>query len=372
MRPADLARLRERYSDDESSFESPEERVAARLHVSVPAARRLAETIYSDLDEAVFGVGWWHPQVETTRSIVIADHLYLSTDALALCLVEARLHQMELEGTWDEEDRRWRQHLLAGGDARKFPPPVDATDELPFLFDKLHLAGVFRAVAHALDCLAAVVIAIGDLPLDMKRASWTPVLKSLTDQETPFAAAVIDAVQRSGPEAWIEWTLEMRNMLVHRPRVMSFGSIGVIGGDLLVRIPPQERVHVTQLLPRTPTGSAAEGFAAAGTFGPTLLTEDASVTVERLIRSTTLLIEDVAGLAQAEWLRRRTVGEVQLRTARQWPVVGTTIHTFAGFAPGSVRPTPDAMMTNSRMSHRLRAAALFDPDRERIWGETAP
>jgi hypothetical protein len=93
MRPADLARLQGRYTDDESSLESPEERVAKRLHVSVPAAGRLAETIYADLDEAVFGIGWWHPHVATRRSIVIADHLYLATDALALCLVEARLHQ---------------------------------------------------------------------------------------------------------------------------------------------------------------------------------------------------------------------------------------------------------------------------------------
>lgn len=368
MRPADLAKLRQRYSDDESSLDSPEERVATRLNVSVPAARRLAQTIYSDLDEVVFGIGWWHPQVETTKSIVIGDHLYLSVDALALCLVEARLHQIELEDTWDEEDRRWRRHLLAGGDPRKFPPPVDATDELPFLLDKLHLAGVFRAVAHALDCLAAVVIAIGDLPLDMKRASWTAVLKSLAGQQSPFAVAVAEAVQQSGPEAWIEWTLEMRNMLVHRPRVMSFGSIGVIGGDLLVRIPPQERVHVTQLLPRTPTGSAAEGLAAAGTFGPTLLTEDASVSIERLVRSTARLIEDVADHARTEWLRRRAVGEVQLRVDRQWAVVGTTIHNFEGFAPGSVRPTPDMMMTNPRMSRRLQAAALFEPDRERVWG----
>lgn len=368
MRPTDLARLRERYSDEESALDSPDERVATRLRVSVPAARGLAETIYGDLDETVFGIGWWHPHVETRRSILIADHLYLATDALALCLLEARLHQLELEDMWDEEDRRLRRHLLARGDPTKFPPPVDATDELPFILDKLHLAGVFRAVAHALDCLAAVVVAIGDLPVNMKRASWPAVLRSLEAENRPFPTELLELVRQSGPKAWIEWTLEMRNMLVHRPRVMSFGSIGVIGGDLHVRIPPQERVHITQLLPRTPTGSAAEGLAAAGTFGPTLLTEDGSITVERLVRSTAQLTEGVAALAQDEWLRRRDAGEVQERATHQWPAVGTEIHPFEGFAPGSVRPSPDVMMTNPRMSRRLKAAALFDLDRERVWG----
>lgn len=353
VRPSDLARLREPYRDEESALDSADERVAARLRVSVPAARSLAETIYGDLDERVFGIGWWYPHVETRRSILIADHLYLATDALAPCLVEARLHQLELEDTWDEEDRRLQRHLSAGGDPTKFPPPVDATDELPFILENLHLAGVFRAVAHALDCLAAVVIAIGDLPVDMKRASWPAVLRSLTADNRPFPTALLALVHQSGPSAWIEWTLEMRNMMVHRPRVMSFGSIGFIGGDLHVRIPPQERVHITQLLPRTPTGSAAEGFAAAGTFGPTLLTEDGSITIERLVRSTTQLTESVAALAQDEWLRRRDAGEVQVRAARQWPAVGTQVHPFEGFAPGSAQLTPDVMMSSPRMIHRL-------------------
>jgi hypothetical protein len=368
MRPIDIARLKERYTDEESALDSPDERVAARLRVSVPAARGLAETIYRDLDETLFGIGWWHPHVETRRSILIADHLYLATDALALCLVEARLHQLELEDTWDEEDRRWRRHLLAGGDPTKFPPPADATDELPFVLDKLHLAGVFRAVAHALDCLAAVVVAIADLQVDLKRASWPAVLRSLAAEKRPFPTELLDLVCRSGPKEWIEWTLDMRNMLVHRPRVMSFGSIGVIGDDLFVRIPPQERLHITHLLPRTPTGSAAEGLAAAGVFGPTLLTEDGSITVERLVRSATQLTESVAAVAQDQWIRRRDAGEVQRHAKEQWPRVGTHVHPFTGFAPGSVRPTPDAMMTNPRMSRRLKAAALFDPDRERIWG----
>ena len=123
-------------------------------------------------------------------------------------------------------------------------------------------------------------------------------------------------------------------MLVHRPRVMRFGSFGVIGDDLYVpTVAPQERVHITQLLPRTPTGSAVEGLAAAGVFGPTMLSEDGAVTIERLIRVTTqlakrhvaqLLLSGSAGAGRARFSATerssgdRRNGRASLRRLRTW------------------------------------------------------
>lgn len=368
MRAADVAKMQEPYSEEELSLETPDDRVAMRLGVPVPAARAFAAMIYEDLDESTFGVGWWHPQVETKLSIVIGDHLFMAVDALRLCLVEARIHQLELIEGWDQQDGRARRHLRNGGSPLKFPLPLNAMDEMPYFTDKVHLAGVFRAVAHALDCLASVVVAVVDLPLDMKAAAWQRLRRHHDRNPSAFTTAVFAEIDSVGPPCWLDWTIEMRNMLVHRPRVMSFGSFGVIGADLYVPgVAPADRAHITQLLPRTPTGSAVEGLAASGLFGPTMLTEDGSATVERLIFTMQSLVESICSVSAREWERRRAAGDGQINAERQWPVVGTVLHPFEGFAPGSVRPTPDLMMTHGRFEHRARAAALFDDDRQKVW-----
>jgi hypothetical protein len=80
MRDVDLESLRQVYADPSVP---PERRLAASLGVDTPAVDALCGEIANDLDETTYGIGWWAPEPDTSRRILISDHLIQCTEGIS-------------------------------------------------------------------------------------------------------------------------------------------------------------------------------------------------------------------------------------------------------------------------------------------------
>jgi hypothetical protein len=71
MRSADLNRLRAPYN----SPRDMDLQFALALGIDISMVEELFRKVFGDLDETVFGIGWWAPHLGTKRSILISHYL---------------------------------------------------------------------------------------------------------------------------------------------------------------------------------------------------------------------------------------------------------------------------------------------------------
>ena len=243
------------------------DRITERLGVPTPMVRQLAEQVTGDLDPRTYGAGWWHGHLDPPRRVLIADQLVLDVRSVARNLLEATLHRLEAEQAWAEWEERFRGHLRAGGDPSRLPPPRCPADELPFCQAGLHVAGVFRAVGSALDCLAGALIGVAALPMPILRADFHGTRRKLANKlrsQHPewerLHQHLEGVIAQAGPAGWLDWAIDMRNMLVHRGRHVTITILDVREPPQLI-VPPSvwaDRVHLVHLLPRDPGRSQVE------------------------------------------------------------------------------------------------------------------
>jgi hypothetical protein len=203
----DLSRLTDAYRDAERQL-GHTERVAARLGLLAPNATALAETILNDLDIDEGGVRWWTDPPKR-EAIQIADHAFQAAGAPLGLLLEARLHLSALERIWLESEERWIAEARRTG--RLTVPESDAPiEDVPVPEENLHLAGFLRCIAQVLDCLAAAVIVVADLPSNAQKAAWPlserKITKFLELPDGQPAREVLDRiwglVDAAGPQDW--------------------------------------------------------------------------------------------------------------------------------------------------------------------------
>jgi hypothetical protein len=216
--------LRQPYESGEPPAGDASDRIAQRLGVATPQIRALEVLIIGDLDPTHFGVGWWRDQLDAPRRILVADQLLLDTGSVATNLLEATMHRLDAEQAWQELQERYRDHVRQGQPPGA-PVPHSPADELPHVAANLHVAGVFRAVGSALDCLAGTLIGVAALPRSIVKADFSATRRWLTlhgrihhvewEQLGGHLESVID---EAGPDGWLDWAIDMRNMLVHRGR----------------------------------------------------------------------------------------------------------------------------------------------------------
>src|SRR6266851_4576567 len=87
-------------------------------------------------------------------------------------------------------------------------------------------AGIIRALASALDCLAGVIIGVAALPLNILRADFDKARAKLAkingaanagaSMQAQLAKQLEDAISAAGPQGWLGWTIDFRNMLAYR------------------------------------------------------------------------------------------------------------------------------------------------------------
>jgi hypothetical protein len=373
MRATDLARLSEPYPED---ADPPDSGAGAALGMELPNWRALEADIFTDFaEQPPYGIGWWAPDPGTSRRILIADQLYCCAASVEGNMTEAALHWLEFLDVSDRDSARYADavQLEDGRPTLSAPRPQSPLDQLSPVVVRIHYAGIVRGLASALDCLAGVVIGVAALPVNILLADFARARAKLNringpDSEGAKAqaqlAAQIEAnIAAAGPAGWLEWTLDFRNMLIHRGRRLELGqfipkSPVLYGADAK----PVLRARRVNHLPRDPGRSDIEVL--VDNPWTYVLTEDDERTLRGLIKSTQVLLEATARdlIELWDWRRRNTKSLRQ--PLAQWPK-GRSIQStgFDGYAPGTVKFDPKMGISNAVVARRFRAAALVDESR---------
>ncbi len=353
-----------------------DERFGNALGVTPSAVRELQREVFGDFDERVGGVGWWAPHPGTSRRILISDHLLQCIASIETNLVEARLHLLE---TFDFDDResdfnaRTFSHDHAGRPSVAMPQRVRPADDIPLHMSSLHIAGFFRAVGSALDCLGAGIVGVLALPTSILKADIDRANKALRRVGEPttagaglqagFNADLTRLVHEAGPGGWLPWTIDYRNMLVHRGRRMESPFFSPRGALLYASDGrPVVVARTIRLLAQDPALSDVEALAAPGWH---VLSEDAETTLEGILASTLKLIEGVASALLVAWAKRRARPELLPQPVDQWKDGRSSeSRGFAGYEPDSIQ-TANAIVAHPTFIDRLKTASLTVDARQR-------
>jgi hypothetical protein len=378
MRPEDLARLNEPYPE---YVEPTEANARAAIGVKLPQWIALEDEIFADFcEQSPYGIGWWAPDPGTSRRILISDQLYCCLDGVVNNMVEAALHWLEYLGALDRDNARLADAVKMTPNGPLFSPPRprSASDQLCADFIRIHQAGIIRSLASALDCLAGVIIGVAALPLSILKADFGRVRAMLgkingaantgAAMQTQFNGQLEDALTAAGPHGWLDWTLDFRNMLVHRGRRIDMGQLLLIEPVLLGQNGrPSPRTRRASHLPRDPGRSDIEVL--LDSPSNTVLHEDGQRTLEGLIGSTAKFLETMAAHLLNLWRwRRNHPGELR-QPAEQWKNGPSTQSTgVSGCAPGSLTLDPSVGLMHPSTARRIHAAALDDAARSQWAG----
>ena len=269
----------------------------------------------------------------------MSDQIRGTAGAVIANLFDVRLHETDY-------------NALIGHDGWKLPADVD--EHLAQSRLDMHLTGFFQAVGTTLDCLAAAAIGVLRVPKSLHRADFNdlavldPASKESTsctpDQRESWTRlhSVIEKHRVRSPADWLEWSLEMRNALLHRPRGFTFfanrpreSKIEVVTASdevpfWLLRFDP----HLLKM----PWLRDMTSLPTSATLNEVVIGETASSTLRGLVIALNELVEEAAGSLLHEW-RRVTDGTLSLpspearRTKWERPI------KFAGFTPASLSPT---------------------------------
>ena len=362
----------ERLSGEYRATEPLHGRLARALRVEVPVWRELGNEILADLDEGVFGVGWWSPGPGTSRRILISDHLLSCVRSIETNLVEAQLHLLEAMDFWEREaDFYARSVSINRGRRLELRPPERRRplEDLLGPTSTLHVVGFIRAIAGALDCFGASVVGVAALKTRLLQADLAKARQALakvggtTDGErtqVAFRERLEGAIEQAGPTGWLSWTIDLRNMLIHRGRRLQPIELRPIpSGILQADGSPVVRTDVFHLLPRDPGRSEVEMF--LDTDRAPVLTESAAVTLRSVLESTLRLLDEGGRLSLELWRQRRQTPTLLTQPRRQWPDGPSGATTgFPGYAPESIPYAPDHIRADPELLPRLRAASLGD------------
>ena len=373
MKPADLARLNEPYPE---ALEPTEEDARAAIGIKLPHWASLESEIFSDfVEQQPYGIGWWAPDPGTSRRILIADQLSCCLASVAGNMTEAALHWLEYLDASDRDSARLAHavKMLPSGPVIDLPRPRSVSEQLAPDLVRMHQAGLIRAIASSLDCLAGVIIGVAALPHSILKADFKQartVLARIDDAasagakaQADFAARLESAIVAAGPQGWLDWTLDLRNMLVHRDRRIELGQYLPITPVLLGPDgKPAPRARRVSHLPRDPGRSDIEVF--IDTPWKMVLHEEGTRTLQGLMNRTVLLLEAAAGHLLDLWRWRRAHPGDLRQPADQWKNGPSKQSTgFNGYAPGSLPLEPSMGMMHPITARRFHAAAVDDAAR---------
>ncbi|TFE67468.1 hypothetical protein [Methylacidiphilum caldifontis] len=349
--------------------------------VDIPHWIQLKSTILNDLYPCPpYGIRWWKAD-DSARRILVSDYLYGSTWSVLRNLIEAKLHLLEFqdfaERYIDKLEKAWASHNVF--QPFILPPPKNRLEALESPFLELHAVGFIRAIASAFDCVASVVIAVLPLPMKVITANFKNVNKEIcklnkqdeysnksnTDKEDvqsnrlnkEFYKRWKEIIENSGPNGWLDWVFDYRNMLVHRGRRFitfisslshSYGSNSYV---LLPAYPNLSEVQAWLLARRKSLGVR------------TTLTESAQTTFSHVLKSTCDFINLIGEELIKIWNRRQNnKDEHDQPVPKQWDNLLPENHeVFLGYEPDSVLFQPKIGTMSKVDCRRILAASLDDP-----------
>jgi hypothetical protein len=190
----------------------------SRFLVEIGVEAKQLDSFAGRLAEAYNVDEWGFQQLGAIEDVgqraVVSDQILTAADAIATNLIEARVHLRDFEEMTAAGEREAREIDHLATDTR-----ID-----------LHVVGFFRAFGSTLDCLAAVAVGILRLPRSIHRTSMTALMRlkpaAMQDEQQRARVEEMQELIRdagSKPVAgWLEWAIEHRNALVHRPRQIDF------------------------------------------------------------------------------------------------------------------------------------------------------
>ncbi|NQX25685.1 hypothetical protein [Curtobacterium sp. VKM Ac-2852] len=240
-----------------------------------------------------------------------------------------------------------------------------------------HQQALFTALGAALDCTAAVCVAVSGLRMNVRRADMPALLPTSDDANFPtegrsdslkkamrpapehlaelqhqILRGISGSYMAAGPSGWLRWMLDARNTAVHREQSTNYIFFE---GDKRTGWTIHRKLH------RHPQMSNLQSVRSSDSPAAMLLEEDALVTMEECIRATSFLVQGVGAVVEAEWAKRRIALDIRVPISVQWDKAKPS--AFDGFKPGSAKfePKPGTVLVmNPRDGARLAAGGVLD------------
>ena len=373
MRQEEITKLSEPYTDPR---EDVDRRFDSAIGADVPSAIKLFNEISGDLDTQSYGISWWQ-NVPVQERILISDYLYQCADGIEKNLGEAKLHYLEWLDVRDKQNNRIADGIKFhpnGEPYFKHPPSHAPIDDIINRLEGLHLCGFFRAIGSSLDCLGAVIIGVLGLNTSLRHSSIHIAERTLLDIKpfsTPGTVLQIefkdffeDVKKSSGPEDWLEWADQYRNMFVHRGRRLTHNQVHPREPRLF---DPQgnwiPRATSTLHLAKYPDKSEAEALVKLDM----ILAEDADETFTGLFKSTRELEETICSRLLSIWEKRRKNPSLIEQPHTQWIKKRLRRCNFSGYNKNAEPLDLDTMTGHPVMFNRMLAASADDQHRANTW-----
>lgn len=239
-----------------------------------------------------------------------------------------------------------------------------------------HQQGLFAALGAALDCTAAVCVAVSGLRMNVQRAQMPTLLPksdaadfptdgrqdslkramrsapdAVADLQRSILTGISGAYTAAGPPGWLRWMLDARNTAVHREQPTSFIFLE---GDRKTGRTIHRNLH------RHPQLSNLQSMRSPG-INNFILSEDARTTMRGCIRATSDFTHGIGAVVEAEWSKRRIALDIRVPIDDQWEA--GAFSAFDGFNPGSASFMPRAdtvLVMNPNDTMRLQAGGVLD------------
>lgn len=366
MRREELDILNQPYTQPKDR--GRDRRFDSSIGADIPSANTLATEIFNDLSKQSFGISWW-TSLPVQERILISDYLYQCVDSIETNLAEAKLHYWEFIDAREKENKRnvdVIQRDPYGEVGLKMPPSEAPIDDLYKRLEGLHVCGFFQAIGSSLDCLGGAIIGVLALQAPLRFNDISAAEKALNRITTPKNAEeqiqadfrdFFETVKASvGPQDWLEWTTQYRNMYMHRGRRTTYSHIlpndaGILDARGLL-IP---RAATTLHLATYPDKSDVEAMM----LGPGILNEDAEITLDGIFRSCRDLEENICERLVSIWSERRANPTLLEQPSSQWNKESKTC-TFDGYEPNTPPNRGDAFVGHPNLLYRVYAASLDD------------
>lgn len=360
MKESDVRRFKTHYKS--SPTVPNDRRLNDELNLGVGSVIDLGDELIADLDDEIYGVGWWNAYATLDRQarILISDYLVSCVRDVSTNLLEAYVNRLELNHALDDFKKYIERGVKKG--TIVIPPPRGIYDDLAHFRVGTHFVGILRSLGSSLDCLAGCLVGVAGLPTGIVRTDLRNAKDCLRRKqgESSILGQLHEDLQQcevaAGPPGWLDWLLGMRNTVVHRGRRVaswnvSFGAHNVIDGFSL-------------LLPRSPELTEVQAWVYADGQVASHFQAPADELLSSLSASVHHYIEDTSKLLIELWRTRKASPSVLAQPGEQWKDpkgLLNAVPSFGGFdielqpaATGTVR----GIAVSDELARRLRAAGL--------------
>ena len=349
----------------------------------------LSAEISADLDEEAGGIGWWNGHIGWKASAQLGEYLLSSCTGVSDSLAKAALAV--------EEHRKVEFSLNhnRGTRARKLAERPNSQEERIATLTSSSDGEVRReelqdiwveqtlmSLAQTLDRLAAVVLVVAGVKVDVLRTDWGKLTElaekarrsgphqgvrqgvfadtgTLGRDRQNALLEIVSSPRDHGPEDWLAWLLKSRNTYVHRAPRMS----------IQLMITEKKRPAGTiKPLHAQPDWADTEAMIGASKQGleAMFLESTPQEVFDGLRNSVCSLAAAVSVEARLLWIARRADPSLIIQHGGTWrPLDRASVLNFHGYGPAASTEFGEIAFNPSGV-RRLRAARLMD-DQVREW-----